>query len=204
MTEGYQDVLLRQVNTGDNTVSNPIAVNQGFQDTVAQTPDIAIDIGGIRHVVWSDNRSVNPKLFSIYMAELNASGSKLNQNDFEVNGLFENTNTAEPALALRVTGEITVCWRDDRNFLMDVFVRRMRWTGTALQAIDAKDFQVNLPFENTNVSHPDVAVDDQSNIVVIWSDDRCCWKGKSATTFTRASSPPHPAGCQTPAAGKRA
>ncbi len=194
LTEGYQDVLLRQVNTGDNTVSNPIAVNQGFQDTVAQTPDIAIDACGIRHVVWSDNRSVNPKLFSIYMAELNASGSKLNQNDFEVNGLFENTNTAEPALALRSNGEITVCWRDDRNFLMDVFVRRMRWTGTALQAIDAKDFQVNLPFENTNVSHPDVAVDDQSNIVVIWSDDRVLLEGKKrndiyARFFTSSTQP---------------
>lgn len=172
LTEGYQDILLRQVDIGNNTVSNPIAVNQAFQDTVAQTPDIAVDSGGVRHVVWSDNRSMNPKLFSIYLAEMNSSGSKLNQNDLEVNSLYENTNTAEPALAVRSGGEVTVCWRDDRNFLMDVFARRLRWTGSALQAIDAKDFQVNLPFENTNVSHPDVAVDDQNNIVVIWSDDR--------------------------------
>ncbi|MFB3786428.1 MAG: hypothetical protein ACE15F_08660 [bacterium] len=176
LTEGFQDILLRQVDIGNNTVSNPIAVNQGYEDTVAQTPDIEIDAGGIRHVVWSDNRSRNPKLFSIYLAELNASGRKLAENDFEVNNLYENTNTAEPALAVRGNGEITVCWRDDRNFLMDVFVRRMRWTGSALQTIDAKDYQVNIPYDNTNVSHPDVAVDDQNNIVVIWSDDRVLLK----------------------------
>lgn len=176
LTTGYQDILIRNLDTGSGSISTPAAVNQGYEDTVAQTPDIEIDAGGVRHVVWSDNRSVNPKLFSIYLAEVDSSLHKLIEKDFEINNLYENTNTAEPAVALRGNGEITVCWRDDRNFLMDLFVRRMRWTGSALQAIDAKDFQVNIPYDNTNVSHPDVAVDDQNTIVVIWSDDRVLLK----------------------------
>lgn len=171
LTGGYQDINLRNIDINKKLVDGPYTVNQTFQDTVAQTPDVAVDFSGTRHIVWSDNRSIE-KLFSIYLAQMNSAGSRRVTSDFEVNNLFESTNTAEPALAVLDDGDMAVCWRDDRNFLMDLFVRRLHWDGGKITAIDKNDFQINIPFENTHVSHPDIAMTVSGIIAVVWSDDR--------------------------------
>lgn len=171
LTGGYQDINLRHVDSKRKVVDGPFTVNQTFEDTVGQTPDIAIDFSGTRHVVWSDNRSVE-KLFSIYLAQIDSFGNRKATDDFEVNNLFESTNTAEPALSVLDNGDLVVCWRDDRNLLMDLFARRLHWSGSKTELIDAKDFQINIPFKNTNVAHPDIVLDDQGTIMAVWSDDR--------------------------------
>lgn len=177
LTEGFQDVLMRTINVGNQTVDGPFLVNQTFQDTVTDSPDIKIDFSGTRHVVWTDNRAVE-KLFSIYLTQLNPAGERMVENDFEVNNLFESTNTAEPGLDVLDSGEIVIGWRDDRNFLMDFFVRRASWNGSRVNVVDDHDFQVNVPFENTNVSNPVIAITDDGTISAVWSDDRTLVNGK--------------------------
>lgn len=174
---GYQDINLRHIDIAKKTVSSPFAVNQGFQDTVAQTPDVDVDFSGTRHIVWSDNRSLE-KLFSVYLAQVNSAGTRQVENDLELNSLYQNTNTAEPAVSVLDNGDLAVCWRDDRNYYMDTFVRRFHWTGTKVEALDAKDFQINIPYDNTNVSHPDIKLTDGGTIAAVWSDDRVLVDGK--------------------------
>ncbi len=177
LTGGYQDISLREIDINQKTQYGPFTVNQTYENTVAQTPDIAIDSSGIRHIAWSDNRSVE-KLFSIYLAQIDWEGKRRVTNDLELNNLYQNTNTAEPALDILDNGKLTVCWRDDRNYLMDVFVRRLNWNGSAVTMTDQYDFQINIPYENTNVSHPDVVMNTNGTIIVTWSDDRVLVDGK--------------------------
>ncbi|MGC9326718.1 MAG: hypothetical protein ACP5I1_03715 [Candidatus Hinthialibacter sp.] len=171
LSSGFQDITLRHVDIVKDAVDGPYTVNQTFEDTVAQTPDLDIDFSGVRHIVWSDNRSIE-KLFSIYLAQLDSFGQRSVEADFEVNNLFVDTNTAEPAVSVLDNGNLAVCWRDDRSFYQDVFVRRLLWNGSSIQATDDHDFQVNIPYENTNASHPDIAMSDSGAIIAVWSDDR--------------------------------
>ncbi|MBN2326558.1 MAG: hypothetical protein JXR73_05335 [Candidatus Omnitrophica bacterium] len=171
LSSGFQDITLRHVDIVKEAADGPYTVNQTFEDTVAQTPDLDVDFSGVRHIVWSDNRSIE-KLFSVYLAQLNSFGQRSVDNDFEVNNLFENTNTADPAVSVLDNGNLAVCWRDDRSYYQDVFVRRLFWSGAGVQATDAHDFQVNIPYNNTNASHPGIAMSDNGSIVAVWSDDR--------------------------------
>ena len=151
-------------------------MNETYEDTLAHTPDLVIDAAGTRHVVWSDDRS-SEKLFSIFLAQLDSSSQRLVEGDFEANILYEETNAIDPALAVRNDGEAIVCWTDDRSFLMDLFVRRIHWTGNGIDTLGQEDVLVNIPRENTNVSSPDVVMTDQRTVIVVWSDDRALVDG---------------------------
>lgn len=170
-TLAFPDILLRDYDASENTITDPVTVNQTFEDTTTRTPDVEIDFGGTRHIVWSDNRSVE-KLFSVYLTPFNSFGSRIVTSDLEVNRLFVDTNTDTPALAVRDNGDIAVIWKDDRNFLTDIFVRRVRWSGTSYQLLDDSDILVNNTFENTNATDPDIAISDEGRIVAVWSDNR--------------------------------
>ncbi len=166
---GFQDIVLRNVNTEDLSISSPITVNETFEDTRTESPDVDIDFGGTRHIVWTDNRF---ELFSIYLAQYNFAGSRLVDADFEVNMLFENTNTEKPVVAAQDNGNLIVGWRDDRNFLWDFHVRRLYWDGGTLNLIDGEDFLVNIPREETDVDSLDIEVEPSGQIMAVWSDNR--------------------------------
>jgi hypothetical protein len=61
---------------------------------------------------------------------------------------------------------------------MDVFAKRLHWTGSLIEANDEYDFQLNIPFENTNASHPDITANMDGDIVAVWSDDRVLHDGR--------------------------
>ncbi len=177
LTGGFQDIAIRNINADSMKIDGPFTVNEGFEDTIAQAPDMDIDFGGLRHIVWSDNRSIE-KLFSIYLTQVDSFGVRRVTEDVEINSLFENTNTAEPAISVLSDNDIVICWRDDRNLFMDIFAKRLHWTGSLTQTIDEADFQINIPFENTNASHPDITANTNGDIVAVWSDDRVLHDGR--------------------------
>ncbi|RJP24613.1 MAG: hypothetical protein C4527_18365 [Candidatus Omnitrophota bacterium] len=170
-TGGFPDILLRDIDSQTGEVTEPATVNETFEDTETEAPDIAIDFGGIRHVVWSDDRSIE-KLKSIYLAQLDSFGQRLVEQDFEANILFEETNAIDPALAVRDNGDTVICWTDDRSYFMDLYIRRVHWAGDRIETLNQEDILVNIPRESTNVSHPDIVMDDNGKIAVVWSDDR--------------------------------
>ncbi len=168
LTGGFQDILLRTID--NNTIGDPVTVNKTFEDTAAQSPDIAIDFAGTHHVIWADNRSVQ-KLFSVYLTPIDSFGNRLLEGDYEVNDPYDDTNVAEPSIA-NDGDNLVAIWRDDRNYVYDLYARRMRWTGGQIESIDSHDFLVNVPFENTNVAQSDACIDSLGNIIAVWSDNR--------------------------------
>lgn len=170
-TFGFPDILLRNVTSPPGTIGEAFTVNETFEDTEATGPDIEIGADGTRHIVWSDDRSVE-KLASVWLAQYNEAGQRIGGGDFETNLLFENTDAVTPAIGASPAGDLAVVWMDNRNFLNDIFVRRFRWAGNQLTVSDSADFQVNIPFENTNAMQPDIAVGDGGAIAAVWTDNR--------------------------------
>lgn len=168
---GFQDILLREFDNSTGVLSDPVTVNQTFEDTVANSPALTVDFGGVRHIAWSDNRSLD-KLFSVFLTAVDAFGQRFLTQDILANRLYEETNAVRPALAVQNNGDVVVTWQDDRNFLVDIFARRFRWDGSNYQTVDDLDFIVNRTFENTNTGDPAVAMNGDGGIVVAWSDNR--------------------------------
>ncbi len=170
-TGGFDDILLRDIDTESGEINEPVTVNETFEDTITQMPDITIDFGGTRHVVWSDNRSIE-KLYSVYLTQIDSFGQRLVESDFEANILYEETNAIDPALSVRDNGDMILCWTDDRSLFMDVYARRVHWTGDGIDTLQQEDVLVNIPREDTNTSNPDVVMDEAGNVAIVWSDDR--------------------------------
>ncbi|MBD3266440.1 hypothetical protein GF373_07195 [bacterium] len=168
---GFQDVAIRDIDTEAKEVSPSIIVNELFENTKTKQPDISIDFSGVRHVAWTDNRDIE-KTYSVYVSPMDGFGNRLLENDILVNDLFENTNTQHPAIAGQGNGTITVSWIDDRHFAEDLYIRRLLWNGTQMQWIDEADIALNSPFENTDLGEPDIAMDEDGHIAVVWPDNR--------------------------------
>lgn len=169
-TGGYQDILLRSI-TGD-TIGNEVTVNKTFENTAAQSPNIDIDFSGTRHVIWADNRDIS-KTFSVFLAQIDSFGNRLTDQDYTVNNLFDDTNTAEPKIITLNNNRLMAIWRDDRNYVSDLYARRLNWTGNRLEAVDKHDFLINVPFENTNAGQLDICFENgYGTTVAVWSDDR--------------------------------
>ncbi len=168
---GFNDISLWNIGTEPREVRGSFLVNETFEDTSAGDPDISIDSDRVRHIVWSDDRSIE-KLTSIFLAQYNNMGARIGGADFEVNRLFVDTNAKNPEVDTPVDDEILVTWVDDRNFVDDIFARRLRWTGNGVDTLNEEDFQVNIPFENTVAQAPDIVGDENGNVIAVWSDNR--------------------------------
>lgn len=171
LSQGFVDVVLKEINNQTFNSSQSFTVNEAFENTETKAPDLSIDNFGARHVVWADNRSLE-KLYSIYLCQMDTADKRLFDSDTEVNNLYVKTNAQQPAIAAQSSGKLAVCWIDDRNYTNDVFVRRFDWNGKTLTMADAHDFQINTPFENTDVANPDISFDENGNITAVWSDNR--------------------------------
>lgn len=168
---GFNDISLWNLGTEPKESRGAFTVNETFEDTSASNPDIAVNGQRVRHIVWTDDRSTE-KLNSIYLAQYNTNGARIGSNDFEVNRLFVDTNTKTPAVDAPLDNEILVTWVDDRNFVDDVFVRRLRWQNNSVDPLNEEDFQINIPFDNTVAGTPDIAADPNGNVIAVWMDNR--------------------------------
>lgn len=168
---GFQDILLRTFEADAGLISEPVTVNETFQDTRANDPSIEIDAQGARLAAWSDNRRLD-KQDGVFLTAVAPGGGRLFDEDIWVNEAFEDTDAVMPAFDLSPQGEAVVVWRDDRFFDNSIFARRFDWDGDALTSSDDIDILVNLPFEDTQADSPDVALGDDGRIVAVWHDDR--------------------------------
>lgn len=168
---GFDDISLWNIGTEPKLQSAAFLVNETFEDTSAAFPDVDVNSDRVRHIVWIDNRSVE-KLDSVYLAQYDVNGNRYGTRDFEVNRLFVDTNTKSPAVYAPDDNEILVTWIDDRNFVNDVFARRLRWENNLVDPLNEEDFQINIPFENTIAQTPDIVGDPDGNVIAVWSDNR--------------------------------
>ncbi|MBI1388533.1 MAG: hypothetical protein GC154_08805 [bacterium] len=175
-TLGYQDILLREFDAPKGTISDPVTVNQTFDDTRTYQPSVEIDAGGDRVIAWQDDRRVD-KSMGVFLNATDSFGIKLRNEDIWVNEPFQDTNAINPQIDMNSHGDMVVTWQDDRFFDTNIFARRFTWANNQFTPIDSKDIVINKTFENTAPSRPAVAVGEDGTIVSVWSDNRVAVNG---------------------------
>ncbi len=88
--------------------------------------------------------------------------------DFKVNDNAGENDQIAPAMAVDTSGNFMIVWSDLRNGNSDIYAQFYKNDGTK----QGTNFQVNDDTGNSTQNEPVVAVDDNSDFVVVWTDAR--------------------------------
>jgi PKD repeat protein len=159
---GYPRVYsARSVNRGD-VFSTNIKVDDGSSSTIAVgIPSLAVDDVGRFYVVWNDNRDLNS---NIYMSRSEDDGAS-----FQSSVRVDNTGSAtyvqgSPSVSATGDGFLCVVWRDARNGLLDIYSTVSTNAGLSFGA----NVLVTSATTQSDTLAPKVAVDEWTNIYVVW------------------------------------
>jgi hypothetical protein len=152
----------------DITFSTNVKVNSGGSANRVQ-PSIAVDSSGNAYCIWGDWRNSN---WDVYFAKSIDSGNSWESPDIMVNSGPQNQTY--PSIAVDSAGIIYVVWEDDRNGDKDIYFAKsidggLNWSNPNIRV----SFDT-LGRGSPNMSQvaPEIAVDSDGNIYVVWQDDR--------------------------------
>jgi hypothetical protein len=143
-------------------------VNQSVGVYNCYNPDVAIDSDGNAIVVWYGS----PSFTEIYAQKLDTSGNPLwGSTDVTVNQ--NTTGTQEDAaVAVDSAGNAYVVWSDYRNGSIDGEIYAQKLNSSGVPKWGSNDLKVNQNLSLLRQRTPDIAVDSDNNIIVIWEDNR--------------------------------
>jgi hypothetical protein len=151
---------------------NPSGIVQGVNTKVnddAGTADqryssVAMDVTGNFVIVWQDER--NGDYYEVYSQKYNSSGIAMGVNT-KVNDAGA-AGQDPPSIAMDLSGNFVVLWKDWRNGNWDIYYQRYNSSGIA-QGVNTK---VNDDDGTADQNLPSIAMDLSGNFVVVWQDDR--------------------------------
>jgi len=126
--------------------------------------DIASNAEGYFVVVWQDKRQGN---YDIYAQRYDPFGTCQGSN-FKVNDDPTSSLQNFPKVASDSSGSFVVVWQDQRNGDEDVYAQIFDRQGGKIGA----NFRVNDDPGDAYQGHPDVAMDQRGDFVVVWVDKR--------------------------------
>jgi hypothetical protein len=139
-------------------VNNPNANRQTH-------PDVAMHDDGRFVVVWASGSGQDGSAYGVFGRRLNAAGVP-QAVEFQVN-TFTTGSQNYPEMAMSASGAFIVVWHSAQDGSSNgVFAKRFDSSGTVL----ATEFQVNVHTSNAQAS-PDVAMDDDGNVIVVWEGE---------------------------------
>ena len=161
---------------GGKTFSQPLNVSspQGGQSD-ATTPEIAVDASGHIHVVWV-NSNIN---FGVFYSRSTDNGSSFSApKDLDAN----TSQSFAPQVAVDATnGNVYVVWDDlltTPKSQIQIFFSASTNNGLAFSASQ------NISNDSGNASSPQMALDSNGNINVVWTDNS---PGNNQIFFSRSS-----------------
>lgn len=132
----------------------------------AYTPEIAIDGNGEALVVWDQEDDLGTR--RIYKSELRETAPDVWAWDTpdDRSDYFSEipTNAYDPMVAMNENGEAIVVWRQDDGVRHQIFkaeYRNATWSAPS----DSSD---NLSPDEASADRPDVAMNDEGEVVVVW------------------------------------
>jgi hypothetical protein len=155
--ENARDIYVAQLAAGAESFSAPIRLTNDSRDQCH--PDLGIGPDGSVYVVWQDNRSGH---WDIYAAT--GSADKFSR---EVQVTNSNKNEIHPSIV--VDGQSPACawvaWQDDRDGNQEIYV-------AGSSNAFASSTAARVTNEAGPQTQPDVAVDAQNTVYVVWTDQR--------------------------------
>ena len=144
---------------GDN-----LNVTVEIPDSSHKSPAIGTTGWGKTIVAWTDLRSNN---WDIY-AQLLSSDATIIGNNVRVNDDNQSYPQHEPAVGISPEGWYVVAWYDGRNGNDDIYLQKFDSAGQAV----GTNIKVNDDNGETKQKFPDVAVNGDGTITVVWTDWR--------------------------------
>jgi len=143
-----------------------------FGDSIRVTFDPAtsvnisstVDNAGNVHVVWEDYRS---GAGDVYYVKLDPEGNKLT-NDAKITN--DPTTSRHPTVAVDLSSHIYVVWEDQRDGSWELYFAKL-WYYDGNITFLVNGLRVSDP-DPGNSTEPDIEVDMEGNIAMVWTDDR--------------------------------
>jgi parallel beta-helix repeat protein len=138
----------------------------GGADVKRSSPKTAVSDNGDYVVCWQDTRNGNWDIFCQqynYDSDVSPNGS-----NFKVNTDPGTNNQKNPAIDINNSGDFVICWQDSMNGNWDIYARRYNSNGTP----QGSNFKVNDGVGNSDQTHPDMAVYENGNFIICWTDER--------------------------------
>ncbi|MCK4266827.1 MAG: Ig-like domain-containing protein [Thermoplasmata archaeon] len=158
------DVFYANSTDWGRTFSTNLKVNDDATGKMQSVWGIAVDSTGKIHVVWEDWRNNNG---DVYYANSTDGGITFNKNVKVNDDGTGTTRQGEPKIAVDNTGKIHVAWLDTRNGNGDIYYSNSTDGGITFN----KDVMVNS-YGLKDQGYPDIAVDSDGKIHVVWDDTR--------------------------------
>jgi hypothetical protein len=131
-----------------------------YDAALSRRPDLAIDADGFIHVVWEDNRDGNDE---IYHARLDAGGTVLVADRRLTNNPGRSKS---PRIAFDAERSMHLVWQDLRGTGWLLYHRKFSVSGLPLGP------EIRLTDEPFDAVEPDLAIDSQMGVHLVWSDTR--------------------------------
>ena len=129
-----------------------------------RVPSITIDGCGNFVITWYDRRNGDSDIY----AQRYSSDGNLVEKNFKVNDDQVNEYQNSPSIAIDDSGKFVIVWSDRRNGDYDIYAQRYSSDGRTLGI----NFKVSDDQENANQRYPIISIDDSSNFMIIWEDQR--------------------------------
>jgi len=169
---GNYDVFFARSTDGGTNFSPATNVSSANDPGDSTSPQIATDALGNINVVWEGD-SIHLGIFLSQSTDGGRTFSTMPAN------LSPNTSSSVgPQIAVGVDGSINVVWQDTLNFRSVVYFSRSVNSGTSFS-----NPPTNISNDSGNSSSPQIALDSNGNINIVWVDDT---PGHFAIMFRRS------------------
>lgn len=122
------------------------------------------------YVVWQDNRSDDSDIFIKRFNDLSNSGgpNTLWSPEIKVNTNIDLSTQAKPVITIDDGNNTYIAWQDARDANYDIYAQKLSSDGQQLWS----DTKINTDSTITNQLNPDIAIDSNDNIYIVWQDER--------------------------------
>ena len=134
----------------------------------AYWPDMAVDPDGNIHLAWQQGSSQGDS--DIFGMALFSDKERRWPNPVRINSDTGSAPQARPRMAVNAAGDTYFVWADKRNGSWDVYAQK--FDVNVGHRLWADDIRVDSDATNTDQTEPDVAVDADGYIYIVWADGR--------------------------------
>jgi len=125
----------------------------------SNNPSIAVDYNGHVHVVWMDNLKGN---FEIYYKKSTNDGATWGR----LKRITYNSGVSRcPLIAIDTSNNIHILWQDDTPGNFEIFYKKSTTGGATWSLVKRLTYNSGLSI------NPDMAIDSNYNVYLIWQDD---------------------------------
>jgi hypothetical protein len=173
--DGYDDVIVGAPEYKDTlgnytTVwgSSDLKVNQNTDTRSQYYTAVAVDGNGNTIVVWEDTRNLD---YDIFAQKFDGNGNPLwGSSDVKVNQNPDSDNQRSPKLVIDTFGNAIIVWDDPRNGPEEIYAQKLDPDGVPQWG--ASDLNVNQNPDMASRFDPDIDIDLNNNVIVVWDDYR--------------------------------